>query len=93
MQTRSKVEDRIYGVPEELAYTVLPTVNSVINYCIWIQNDLAANSEHQKNTMKKSIELSAKRVEDIWRTASIPIITHQSGNRPPTNQMFNKPTV
>lgn len=67
----------IFGVPEGMRHTVLPTIEDVIKALSLTRNNLEDQSVNRNLLISKSSDIVAKQVEDIWKKAGIPIVSHQ----------------
>jgi len=75
--TRSAIECPIFGAPKELSCAVLPTFSDVIKYFLWVRYNLEKSGINRNLLVSEASDTVARKIEDIWKSASIPIVSHQ----------------
>lgn len=76
-KTRKDLRCPIFGEPIKLNANVLPTYCDVIKYYLWIRNNLLELNNAKDPSIKYICAIIASDIEQIWKTASIPTISHQ----------------
>ena len=77
LKTRSVVNCPLFGAPREMNCVMLPTYECVMQEFLWIRIGLEAKSVNRNLLVSEASEILAKRIEDIWKNASIPVVSHQ----------------
>ena len=76
VKTRKMLTCVVFGLPEEMSETVLPTYESVMKYYLLVKHEMKATVETQEPTVTEISKKVAEKVESIWFKASIPVISH-----------------
>lgn len=77
IKTRSVVECPIFGFPNELKTSMLPTYKDVILHFLFVKNDLENNKVNRNRLVTEASEAVATAVENIYKKANVPILSHQ----------------
>lgn len=77
MQSRSSVLCPVFGAPTELSCHILPTYEDVMKYYLWVRNDCKVKLNNVNPSVSVVADKVAERIEEIWRTASLPFISRQ----------------
>lgn len=72
---RSEVTCPIFGSGSELSQNMLPTYENIMKLFIFVSQDY---KKQYNNCVRKSSEIVAEKVEEVWRRASIPIVEHKT---------------
>jgi hypothetical protein len=64
------------SVPEDVSDIVLPTYESVMKYYLMVKQQRKSTDSTKEPNVSEVSERVALKVEHIWTTASIPIISH-----------------
>lgn len=67
----------IFGKPEELYRHVLPTIEECLKYILFVQNNLVKQKVNNNCLNSRTFTTVAEVVEDIWKRASIPVVSRQ----------------
>lgn len=76
-KTRSAIECPMFGTPKDLVCSVLPTFSDVIKYFLWIRHNLEQDRVNRNLLVSEASEIVAHKIEEIWKSASIPTVSHQ----------------
>lgn len=75
-RTRSMFKCPLFGDICEIKENVLPTYEDVMKYYEWTRHQLKLQLETAKEpTFAEIADIVTSRIENIWQTASIPIVT------------------
>lgn len=75
--TRNAVECPIFGAPTDLSSVSLPTFFDLIKYFLWVRHQEEQKHVNRNLIVANALEIVSRKVEEIWRNASIPTISHQ----------------
>ena len=76
-KTRAKTKCPVFGMPQELSDTVLPTYESVMKCYLLVKRDLKSNNNNKDPTVAEISEKLAANTERVWFKSSIPLTSHQ----------------
>ncbi|CAH1107677.1 unnamed protein product [Psylliodes chrysocephalus] len=76
-KTRNLVNCPLFDAPKEMSCVMLPTYECIIKEFLWTRIGLEVKSVNRNLLVSKPSKIIAKRAEDIWKNASIPIVSHQ----------------
>ena len=66
----------IFGDPAEMSDRQLPTYNTVMKDFLHTRDFLKAQRRNQWQSVSEIAEIVSTRVDKIWRTASLPVVSH-----------------
>jgi len=66
----------VFGMPEEMSQTGLPTYENVIKYVLLVKHKLKPTISTKEPTITDISQKVAEDVERLWIKASIPVISH-----------------
>ena len=75
--TRKAVKCPVFGSPSQVSENELPTYKDVIKFYLFVRNSLKASSTSKEPPVAVIAERVCVKVEEIWRRASIPVVSHK----------------
>lgn len=75
-RSREEVKCPIFGAPKELSSVQLPTYEDVSKFYLLTRNILKPSKSDKDPTVSEIGEIVAREVENIWKKASLPTISH-----------------
>lgn len=76
-QRRNIFKCPLFGKPEELKKTQLPTYQDMLKCCFQERQNLAPLKGSKEPNFKDIVENVAKKIEKVYLTSSIPIVSHK----------------
>lgn len=76
VKTRKMVTCAVFGMPEKMSETVLPTYENVMKYFLLVKHELKPNIYRKEPTITDISQKVAEDLERLWIKASIPVISH-----------------
>ena len=77
LKTRKATRCAIFGDPAEMRSTVLPTYADMMKVYLLIQHQMKPTSTSKDPAVAEVSDKVAKKIEQLWLKASIPIISHK----------------
>jgi len=74
--TRLKDSCPVFGAPQKLLGNVLPTYEDVVKFYQFTRNELKSSGNYKGPAVSEINEVLAFRIEEIWKKASIPSVSH-----------------
>lgn len=75
VKTRQTTCCPVFGLPEKLPVSQLPTYNDVMKYYLFIRYELKPDKTTKEPTVHDISERLATEILDIWRKASLPTVS------------------
>ena len=76
-KTRKQSTCPIFGVPNDLKSNVLPTYKDVMKCYLYFMQKLREKNNGKQPSLKEISEMLSKKIEDLWKKASIPSVSHE----------------
>jgi len=76
-KTRRDSSCSIFGAPAELSPTMLPTYADLMKYFMLVRDQIKPRDIAKEPSVSDVSVQVAQKVEELWRKASIPHISHQ----------------
>lgn len=77
VKTRQSTSCPVFGLPEKLPVSQLPTYNDVMKYYLYIKYELKTDKTTKEPTVQEISERLAQEVLDIWQKASLPTVSRK----------------
>lgn len=77
IKTRQTTSCPVFGLPEKLPVSQLPTYNDVMKYYLFIKYELKTDKTTKEPTVHDISEKLAQEVLDIWQKASLPTVSRK----------------
>lgn len=74
--TRNTLKCAIFGIPCEISDTVLPTYYSMMKDYLYTKDLLKKQMSNKEPSFYEVAEAVSLRVENVWKKASLPIVSH-----------------
>jgi hypothetical protein len=74
--TRKAIRCPVFGMPQDLSSVVLPTQYDIMKYFAYVKLQQKCTSEAKELPVSAVSEAVALKVEEVWKKASIPIVSH-----------------
>ncbi|CAG9792722.1 unnamed protein product [Diatraea saccharalis] len=77
VKTRQTTSCPVFGLPQKLPVSQLPTYNDVMKYYLFIKYQLKPDNTTKEPTVHDISEILAQEILDIWQKASLPTVSRK----------------